>query len=46
MPQWIILLAVAIVSWLALSVGGGLLVGRFLAIASRHRPHVRRRVTN
>jgi hypothetical protein len=37
MPQWITLLALAIVAWLALSVGGGLIIGRLLAAASRKR---------
>jgi hypothetical protein len=37
MPQWIILLAIAIVAWLVLAVGGGLVVGRLLGIASRRR---------
>lgn len=37
MPQWIILLVIAIVAWLALSIGGGLIVGRLLAVASRRR---------
>ena len=45
MPQWIIFLILAIVAWLALSVGGGLLVGRFLRMAARHRPHLRRPIT-
>jgi hypothetical protein len=42
MPQWIIFLVLAIVAWLALSVGGGLLVGRLLGAASRRRPNARR----
>ncbi len=37
MPQWIILLLLAIAAWLTLSVGGGLLVGRLLSIALRRR---------
>jgi hypothetical protein len=37
MPQWIVRLIVAIVAWLALSVGGGLIIGRLLAVASRRR---------
>jgi hypothetical protein len=37
MPQWITLLLLAIVAWLALSVGGGLIIGRLLAVASRRR---------
>lgn len=44
MPQWILFLVLAIVAWLALSVGGGLLVGRLLSVAARHRPHPRRRI--
>jgi hypothetical protein len=44
MPQWILLLMLAIVAWLALSVGGGLLVGRLLSLAARHLPHPRRRI--
>jgi hypothetical protein len=43
MPQWTVLLALAIVAWLALSVGGGLVVGRLLDVLSRHLPHLRRR---
>jgi hypothetical protein len=42
MPQWIILLVVAIGAWFALSIGGGLLLGRLLSLAERHR-HPRRR---
>ena len=37
MPQWIILMTLAIVAWLVLSVGGGLVVGRILGAASRRR---------
>jgi hypothetical protein len=44
MPQWILLLALAIVAWLVLSVGGGLLVGRLIAVVKRHLPHQRRRL--
>jgi hypothetical protein len=43
MPQWIILLVVAIGAWFALSIGGGLLLGRLLSVAERHRRHPRRR---
>jgi hypothetical protein len=39
MPQWILLLVIAIVAWLALSVGGGLLLGRLLSAGTRRRPH-------
>jgi hypothetical protein len=42
-PQWILFLTLAIVAWLALSVGGGLLVGRLLGMIARHLPHPRRR---
>jgi hypothetical protein len=38
MPEWIILLALAIVAWLVLSVGGGLLIGRLLSVATRRHP--------
>ena len=37
MPHWILILMLAIVAWLALSVGGGLILGRLLAVASRRR---------
>ena len=37
MPQWIILLIVAIVAWLAFSVGRRLILGRLLAVARRRR---------
>jgi hypothetical protein len=40
-PQWIVFLVVAIGAWFALSVGGGLLVGRLLSLAARRRPHPR-----
>ena len=43
MPQWILFLVLAIIAWLMLSVGGGLLVGRLLGVAARHLPHSRRR---
>ena len=33
MPQWILFLVLAIVAWLALAVGGGLLVGRLIVAA-------------
>jgi hypothetical protein len=36
-PQWIILMMLAIVAWLVVSIGGGLLVGRLLRVASRRR---------
>jgi hypothetical protein len=45
MPQWVVLLAIAIGCWLALSVLGGLLIGRMLAAASRrHERHARARL--
>ncbi|HZQ64579.1 MAG TPA: hypothetical protein VFA66_05070 [Gaiellaceae bacterium] len=44
MPQWVVFLVVAIGAWFALSVGGGLLVGRLLSAAERHRLQPRRRV--
>jgi hypothetical protein len=43
MPQWIVILALVIVAWLALAIGGGLLVGRLLQAVARHLPHPRRR---
>jgi hypothetical protein len=36
-PQWIILMLVAIVAWLVVSIGGGLVVGRVLRLVSRRR---------
>jgi hypothetical protein len=42
MPQWVTFLILAIVAWLTLSVGGGLIVGRILSAAARRRPHRRR----
>jgi len=36
-PQWIILMMVAIVAWLVVSIGGGLVVGRVLRVVSRRR---------
>jgi hypothetical protein len=44
MPQWILLLVLAIVAWLVLAIGGGLIVGRLLAAVERHRPHPPRRI--
>ena len=44
MPDWILFLVLAIVAWLALSVGGGLLVGRLIAVVERHLPHPKRRI--
>jgi hypothetical protein len=43
MPDWLVLLVLAIVSWLALAVGGGLLVGRLLDAVSRRAVLHRRR---
>jgi hypothetical protein len=37
MPEWIILMTVAIVGWLVVSIGGGLLVGRLIRAVSRPR---------
>lgn len=44
MPQWVVFLVLAIVAWLAFSIGGGLIIGRLLGAASRRLPHPRRRV--
>jgi hypothetical protein len=43
MPQWTFFLGVAIGGWVAISIVGGLLVGRLLRVAERHRHHQRRR---
>jgi hypothetical protein len=43
MPQWIFLLVIVIVVWLALSVVGGLLVGRLIGFVERRVPHPGRR---
>ena len=43
MPSWVVLLVVAIVSWLAVAVGGGLLVGRLIDAVSRRSVLHRRR---
>jgi len=45
MPQWITFLLLAIAAWLVFSIGGGLLIGRFLGLAARRRPRSRRPVT-
>jgi hypothetical protein len=45
MPQWILFLALAIVAWLVLAVGGGLFLGRLIAAVERHLPHPRRRLS-
>ena len=37
MPQWIVLLAIAIGGWLILAVGGGLALGRLLSMLARRR---------
>jgi hypothetical protein len=37
MPQWIVLLTVAIVAWVLFSVGGGLVVGRLIRRAESLR---------
>ena len=44
MPHWIVVLVLAIVAWLTLAIGGGLLVGRLIEVASRLLPHQRRRI--
>jgi hypothetical protein len=43
-PQWIIFLILAIVAWLALSIGDGLLVGRLLSAAAHRLPRPRRHI--
>ena len=43
MPDWVVLLALAVVSWLTIAVGGGLLVGRLLDAFSRRTLLHRRR---
>jgi hypothetical protein len=37
MPHWVLLLAAAVLGWLALSVLGGWLLGRLLDLAARRR---------
>jgi hypothetical protein len=44
MPDWILFLVLAIAAWLALSVGGGLLIGRLIVFVERHLPHPKRRI--
>ena len=46
MPQWIVLLAIAIVGWLVLALVSGILLGRLLGFAERRlvqtaRPQLR-----
>jgi uncharacterized membrane protein YesL len=41
MPHWIVMLAAAIGAWFLLVLGGGLVVGRFLAALSRRRHHAK-----
>jgi hypothetical protein len=36
-PHWIVFLGLAIGAWLVLSVGGGLVVGRLLGLATRRK---------
>jgi hypothetical protein len=43
MPSWVLLLALAIVGWLTVAIGGGLLVGRLLDVVSRRAILQRRR---
>jgi hypothetical protein len=38
MPQWILLLGLAIVSWLVLALVGGIVLGRVLSLAERRLP--------
>ena len=35
MPDWVVLLVLAVVAWLTVAVGGGLLVGRLMGAFSR-----------
>ncbi len=42
MPHWILIVLLVAVGWLALSIGGGLAIGRLLGLASRHLPRPRR----
>ncbi len=35
MPQWIVLLAIAVVGWLVLALVSGILLGRLLGLAER-----------
>jgi uncharacterized membrane protein YecN with MAPEG domain len=46
MPQWIVLLVIAVAAWLVLAVGGGLVIGRLLRLVGgrRARSGPRRRV--
>jgi hypothetical protein len=37
MPQWVLLLALAVIGWLVLTVFGGIALGRLLALAERRR---------
>jgi hypothetical protein len=39
MPEWVTFLVLAIVAWMLLAVGGGLIVGRLLRLVARHLPH-------
>jgi hypothetical protein len=41
-PQWVVLLALAIAAWLLVAIGGGLLVGRALGGLSRLRRRIGR----
>jgi hypothetical protein len=43
MPSWVVLVALAIVSWLAVAVVGGLLLGRLLDVVSKRPLFARRR---
>ena len=44
MPQWIFLLVITIAAWLAVSIVGGLLVGRLIGFVERHVSQPRRRI--
>jgi hypothetical protein len=41
MPHWVVMSLLVAVGWLVLSIGGGLIVGRLLALASRRHFTVR-----
>ena len=40
MPQWILLLGLAIAAWFVLALVGGILLGRLLGLAERRLPRV------
>jgi hypothetical protein len=43
MPQWILLLGLAIVSWLVLALVGGIVLGKVLSLAERRLKRPRQR---